>query len=354
MTTGFFGRLWPHLSADRRRPPLAALAAESDPERFVWRILPHAARTFGLAIVLLPARLARPVAAAYLWCRTLDTLEDLSPDATTRAEGFAACVAAAAGGGAPPLPIGAIVQDVRDRAHLLLVERASLLGQFTATLGLDSRARIAALVQAMADGMEDAARRRERSGGVLAAGPAREAYCRAVLAEPLAFAEAELRAQGNDLALTAERRRLTALTGELIQLANVCRDVEKDLARGVAYDEALAPFLAAGAAPAAVVEGVRARLLLRVVELGDAVEPYFVGLPLDRRPGARAAAAVMCAATAMFFQAANRRLERPVLDALAPISDYGVTRAAIRAATSTHGARIVFARLRRAFGPAAV
>lgn len=352
--TGRLGRLWPNLRADRRNPPLGALAAETDPERFVWRILPHAARTFGLAIALLPTRLARPLAAAYLWCRTLDTLEDLSPDAATRAEGFAACVAAAAGGAAPVPPVGAIVQDARDRAHLLLVERAPLLGRFTSTLRPDSRERLVALASAMAAGMEAAARRRAETGGVLPAGPDREAYCRAVLAEPLAFAEAELRAQGGDPPLDADRRRLTDAAGELIQLANVVRDVEKDLVRGVAYDAGLAPYLAAGTAPADAVAAARMRMLGRVAELGGCVEPYFAGLPLAGRPGARAAAAVMCAATASFFQRADRRLPRATLDRGAPVAAYGVGRAAAAAALTHDGARRTFARLARAFAPAAV
>jgi len=47
------------LTVNRRRPDLESLARETRPERFVWRILPHAARSFAASIVVLPADEAR-------------------------------------------------------------------------------------------------------------------------------------------------------------------------------------------------------------------------------------------------------------------------------------------------------
>jgi len=72
------------VTANRRSPDLDALAAETRPERFVWRILPHAARSFAASIVVLPREQARAAAVAYLYCRMLDTYEDLHPDAAAR------------------------------------------------------------------------------------------------------------------------------------------------------------------------------------------------------------------------------------------------------------------------------
>jgi hypothetical protein len=69
-----------NLLANRERPDLDALSRVQDPERFVWDILPHAARTFSAAIAMLPRRAAMPAAVAYLYCRMLDTYEDLVPD----------------------------------------------------------------------------------------------------------------------------------------------------------------------------------------------------------------------------------------------------------------------------------
>src|SRR5881392_3106469 len=72
------------LLASRESPDLDALARIEDPQAFVWAILPHAARTFSACIALLPARSALVAAVAYLYCRMLDTYEDLVPDRPRR------------------------------------------------------------------------------------------------------------------------------------------------------------------------------------------------------------------------------------------------------------------------------
>ena len=71
--------LWRGLTAKRDTPDLDRLNAETDPESFVWSILPHAARSFAASIVALPRRKGRAAAVAYLYCRMLDTYEDLYP-----------------------------------------------------------------------------------------------------------------------------------------------------------------------------------------------------------------------------------------------------------------------------------
>src|SRR5688500_1928972 len=124
------------LVTSRERPDLDRLSRVSDPEGFVWAILPHAARTFSACIAMMPARAALPSAVAYLYCRMLDTYEDLVPDPSTREaslRSFAARLATADGRPesrrllpAPPI-CAASDRDDRDRAHLLLVRRAELV-----------------------------------------------------------------------------------------------------------------------------------------------------------------------------------------------------------------------------------
>ena len=80
------GPIFINLMANRRKPPLAELRAIQDPEHFFWRILPHAARTFSLVIVFLPPRMRRALALAYLYCRMLDTYEDLLPTVQEKEE----------------------------------------------------------------------------------------------------------------------------------------------------------------------------------------------------------------------------------------------------------------------------
>src|ERR1051326_3602378 len=109
--------------ADRESPDLFALARIEDPEQFVWEILPHAARTFSACIAMLPANAALPAAVAYLYCRMLDTYEDLVADRATREAQLTAFgarfVRADAGIGMAPAPriITAVDRDDRDRAH---------------------------------------------------------------------------------------------------------------------------------------------------------------------------------------------------------------------------------------------
>lgn len=381
---GRLQRVCINLTANRRSPPLASLAAESNPERFLWRILPHAARTFAAAIAPLRDELARPIAVAYLLCRMLDTIEDLAPDDVTRTAGLDALRHAVSieppvpGGGSPaaptavPTPVrhlptfaGFLVQDRRDEAHLLLLKRADMVFAVFDRLARPSRARIAALVERMALGMAAAAAIKQQSGGVLPAGAPREAYCRAVLAAPLAFAEAEMSAGLGtevDAATRAARAAHTDAVGELIQLANICRDVEKDLARGIAYDAALRPFLtpdsgahgvAPAAAPAAIVAGVRRRILERVGVLSASVAPYFRGMALPRWSGARGGALVMLQATVRFFQRANSRLDPPVL-AHAPLAGrLGACWIILRGGFSQRAADRAFTALAAALAPCA-
>ena len=185
-------RVATNLLADRRDPPLDELERETDPERFLWRMLPHAARTFSLAIAVLPEKLARTVGVAYLCCRILDTAEDLARVPDERVRLLDAAVTLARDGTPIPEVVAPWVQDARDRAHLVLVRRSELVAQLLTTLEEGSRRRIAALVERMAAGMKRASEVRTATGGVIA-GAERERYCRAVLAEPLLFAESEFR-----------------------------------------------------------------------------------------------------------------------------------------------------------------
>ena len=110
---------------DRHRPDLRGLAAIEDPEQFVWAVLPHAARSFATSILMLPAAQARAAAVGYLYCRMLDTYEDLSEPGQA-AVALAAFSARMEDLTEPP-PSPDLCRDDRDRAHVLLVERCHLV-----------------------------------------------------------------------------------------------------------------------------------------------------------------------------------------------------------------------------------
>lgn len=237
------------LTVDRERPDLEALARIADPERFLWAILPHAARSFSLCINLLPARAAKASAVAYLCCRILDTYEDMAPDLPARLAALEAFAARYQGseivGDAPALS-GAAPVDERDRSHLLLVRRCADVDRVFLSLPPQRRVLIGDLVRAMAAGMARDAQRFTDQGGVLRGDAQRHHYGHAVLGEPVRFVARLVLLLRDGREPLGEDETLTCLeAGTFIQLANITRDVEKDLARGVAYHGALADDLGA-------------------------------------------------------------------------------------------------------------
>ena len=288
----FVRRVWLMTSqwlTDRDRPDLERLRSTKDPERFLWAILPHAARTFGSCILLLPRDKAYAAAVGYLYCRTLDTYEDLAVDPTPLLQSF---------GNrfdthrlpAPPLLVEPQVQDIRDRAHLVLVECLNRVDTVYAGLEQRHQESIARCVSDMAIGMQQ--RRADGSGDVLA-------YCRAVIGHPVVFA----------LELLLERRldeteRANAMrVGEMVQLANITRDIEKDLSRGVVYDTRLRE-----SQDSSTVRAVRDDLMRMALERMPAYEHLMSMLELPRFQLGRASALLMLLFTNRYYDECARRL----------------------------------------------
>lgn len=226
---------------DRDRPDLTSLAAIDDPEQFVWAVLPHAARSFAASIVMLPADKALPAAVGYLYCRMLDTYEDLQREPRAKRatlEVFADRFEDEAPASAPQLT-DPQPTDQRDQVHLLLLERCALVDDVFVTLPDRDRHDITELVGAMGHGMAEAAEAFERQGGVLETREQLLDYCHTVIGEPALFSMRLL----TDRPMTEGRHRDALEVSEMIQLANITRDIEKDLRRGVGYHPALEPHL---------------------------------------------------------------------------------------------------------------
>lgn len=290
--------------ADRDRPDFDRLAAIDDPMSFVWAILPYAARTFATSILMLPAAQARTAAVAYLYCRMLDTYEDLGDDADREAalETFAARMKTLG----PPPPVPTTARDDRDRVHLLLVERCQLVDRAYATLPGADRQGVAELVQAMADGMVWSSRRFAEQGGVLVDAEQLSRYCHHVIGEPVLFAllltvEADL---------TAEQRRDALAASELIQLANITRDVERDLARGIGYHPSLLPHLGSTDAAGPVSEA-RRHLMAHALPHAPAYTRLAEQLATERFSPARASAVLMLLHTDRHYRWCARQIGYP-------------------------------------------
>ena len=343
-------RILLNLRADRHRPPLEQLDAEDDPERFLWRILPHAARTFSLCIVFLPPRMVRALAIAYLYCRILDTYEDLADGVEAKTASLRRFVlrfdlpAEAMG---PPLRLDpALAGDDRDRAHVLLVNRVERVDAVFRGLPVEQQQAIRRLVRRMGDGMIWSSDVFDRQSGGLRSGGQLSRYCWNVLGTTMLFAEEMQRLDaGLGAELEDERWRVCARAGEAIQLANITRDVDKDLLRGIAYHPELEPT----GADRGPVDRCRHELLLRAIARGKALQLLVEGMPFPRISRARGAAFLLVLTTYAYYRKACARFDLPVFD---PGPRVGVLRGTwwyLGTVLSARRASSILARLSRSY-----
>ena len=311
------------LLADRRRPDLERLAMIQEPEQFVWEILPHAARTFSACIILLPSVMALPSAVAYLYCRILDSYEDLLPDTGDRDKALASFVERLEAADSDALPgkasaiDPALARDARDSGHVLLVNRCSLVDRVFITLDAEVRRFIVDLVREMSQGMRWWSETFERQGGCLSDARQLSRYCYAVMGTPILFCvRLFLLSKHGDERVGEELGRDAVAVGEFLQLANVTRDIEKDLRRGIGYHPLLHDALGKDASSdlevAAKGQAVRGLLLDRALSLAPAYQRMVDGLRFRKMSLARASAVLMLLFTERYYRTCARRTGRAV------------------------------------------
>jgi phytoene/squalene synthetase len=304
----------------RAQPDVERLQRIGDPETFVWSILPHAARTFAACIALLPAEFALAAAVGYLYCRILDTYEDLIPDPEERDRALADFsrrfrdIDAAHLPPAPRLDVSR-ARDLRDRTHVVLVNRCGLVDEVFRTLTADARRNIADLVDSMAEGMRWSSRAFAEQGGVLRDGSQLSRYCRNVIGLPFLFAIRLLLQRSTGSSTVPEELHEDCMqAAEMVQLANVTRDIEKDLRRGVAYHPSLAVDLGRSdvldPALAERIRRVREALLVRAVSLSPAYERMMQAMPFGTISLSRASGVLMLMFTDRYYRACASRVGR--------------------------------------------
>jgi phytoene/squalene synthetase len=310
------------LLLSRASPDVEGLTRIADAETFVWRVLPHAARTFAACIALLPAELARAAAVAYLYCRILDTYEDLIPEAAERERAlgefggrFRAGMAAAASFTAAPPVHPSHARDLRDRTHVVLVNRCHFVDEVLRTLPPATQRAIADLVASMAAGMIWSSQTFVRQGGVLRDGDQLSRYCRNVIGLPFLFAVRLLLQRRSPDAVVPETLRDDCLAaGEMVQLANVTRDIEKDLLRGIAYHPDLVADLGRSDGDDAGlrerIRRVREELLLRAARLAPSYERMIAAMPFPPVSLSRASGVLMLLFTDRYYRSCARRVGR--------------------------------------------
>jgi len=300
------------LTVDRRRPDLGALSRERDPDRFVWNVLPHAARSFAASIVVLPENQARASAVAYLYCRMLDTYEDLIEDpqtCVTELRRFAERLDSPTPARPTALPASA-ARDERDRVYLLLIERCDLVDAVFARFEPEVQEQIRELVRSMAEGMAWSTGAFASQGGVLEDQSQLALYCRNVIGYPALFTLDQV----SQRAIPAPAREDALLVSEMIQLANVTRDIERDLERGVSYHPALKPYLGTTgyeSGTQAVVRQVREEYLTMALGRAPAYRRLFEGLGLGGTAPVRIAAVLMLLFTDLHYRGCATKTGNP-------------------------------------------
>ena len=243
-----------------------------------------------------------------------------------------------------------LARDDRDRVYLLLIARASHVDAVFRTLRIEVQEGIRELVRSMAEGMAWSTEAFARQGGILLDEEQLALYCRNVIGHPAVFT---LNLVGTR-ELTEPAREDALLVSEMIQLANVSRDIERDLARGVAYHPALKPHLgSSGYEPGAqaVVREVREEYLAMALARAPAYRRLFDRLDLGGTASVRTAAVLMLGFTELHYRSCAIRTGHPPWPG--PRGRLGVLAGALPALISPRWASRTLKRVEKDFAIAA-
>ena len=127
--------------------------------------------------------------------------------------------------------------------------------------------------------------------------------------------------QGLSPEIDDARLRLCATVGEVIQLANITRDLEKDYARGIFYHPQL-PALESARRKQCIQE-VRSQLILRAIRRFREFPRFFNGIPAPQISRARGAAILLIITTYAYYWRAAQKAGLPAFDNRQRITRFG-------------------------------
>ncbi len=258
----------------------------------------------------------RTLAVAYLYCRMLDTYEDLLPTVEEKERALQCFLDRFGGpGGLKPAQTldPALTSDARESTHLLLVNRAALIDRNFDRLDRPQQEAIRRLVRRMGEGMIWSSRIFAEQDGILRTPGQLSRYCWHVLGTPVLFADEVQRLdQGLSPEIGDARLRLCAVVGEVIQLANITRDLEKDYERGIFYHPDL-PGLE-GSRRERCIRDVRSELVLRAIRCFHQFPKFFGSIPAPQISRARGAAMLLIITTYAYYWRAAQKAGLPTFD----------------------------------------
>jgi phytoene/squalene synthetase len=197
---------------------------------------------------------------------------------------------------------------------VVLVNRCQLVDQVYSALTPNARRNIAQLVESMSGGMIWSSRTFADQGGVLTDERQLSRYCRNVIGLPFLFGVRLLHQQRTGTsAISADLHEDCLMAGEMVQLANITRDIEADLRRGIAYHPALAQDLGRAGQEAGQEERirrVREELLVRALAMAPAYQRMMEALPFRRVSLSRASGVLMLQFTDRYYRSCARNVGR--------------------------------------------
>jgi phytoene/squalene synthetase len=218
------------------------------------------------------------------------------------------------------------------------------------TFSRPDRDNIRILVSGMAEGMARSAQQFAEQDGVLISDEQLMAYCDAVIGEPVLFTIRLL----VDVPMCEMIKRNAMAVAEMIQLANITRDIERDLERGTAYDVSLRPYLTGSSdeQKTRVVRGVREHMVLLALSRAPAYRRLVAIIGFRPISEARGAAVLMLLFTDRYYRSAMASIGRPPWKG--PSLVWSLYLSAALASVSPAWARWVIARTERNFLRAAL
>jgi phytoene/squalene synthetase len=207
----------------------------------------------------------------------------------------------------------ALAVDPRESTHLLLVNRAADIDRNFEKLNRPQQDAIRRLVRRMGTGMIWSSRIFAQQAGVLNTPGQLSRYCWHVLGTPILFADEMQRLdQGLSPEIDDERLRQCAVVGEVIQLANITRDLEKDYERGIFYHPHL--LCRQGANREQRIREVRCQLILRAIRRFREFPRFFNAIPTPQISRARGAAILLIITTYAYYWGAAQNAGLPAFD----------------------------------------
>ena len=138
-------------------------------------------------------------------------------------------------------------------------------------------------------------------------------YCWHVLGTPILFADEVQRLdQGLAPEVGDARLRSCAVVGEVIQLANITRDLEKDIKRGIFYHPLLSTLK--GSSREQGIREVRSQLVLRAIRRFREFPNFFMSIPAPRISLARGAAMLLIITPYAYYWRAAQKAGLPAFD----------------------------------------